>query len=362
MLKLKDTPVQSVALTTEALEARVDELEFEKLQSETEQLMVSAEGYRNIGTVLNSTGVLSLEAAALAEVAEQLIGGGSSNLSAGLESHVVSGLEAEGKGEGFMAKAKEIGAKIAEKIRKLFTWIMEKIGTNLVEKSAKLKKKIDAFATKDLNITEAAKRGGDEAIDNIKNAEVESPSYQLSCSKYLADLINNTESKDLIRFMSAAGNLHISASDVTEESWDSLLDTLSKQFHILSDKTESLSTGGIDLTKLPSSSNITLLMEGGTGQLFARKRLKEDATVKVNLSSVIDALNSSVPVINSINKMGTANANKLKQIKDSLSSNPDVDQKLLLSLMSALRYIYLDIPTIALNTYYEILSLSETAK
>lgn len=340
MLKLKDTPTQPVVLTTEALEARVAELEFEKLQSETEQLMVSAEGYRNIGTVLNFTGVLSLEAAALAEVAEQLVGGGSSNLSDSLESHVVSGLEAEGKGEGFMAKAKELGAKIMEKIKKMIAWITDKLKSLGVTKAKKIKDAIDELGVK------------------LENIDKEST---VTVPKYVAELIESSISNELRTFLKDDPFKQFDGAKIYEslDNWKTYIDRVVKNLITLSSAVSPSVTEGFVLDKIPSDRTISFKMSPDLVKITMEPielMVSDRGTVDIKVSKImqgISTMQKDIWYLFNFVSMNSRGMDKFNSGLGNLFGELD-DPRLLGTHMVLMRVIAVEIPTLALDGFQQV--------
>jgi len=153
MLKLKAALVANVpslpTVSVEALQDEVELLRYENIVASIEHDMQSIEAMKKFGAALNATPVLSLESAALAEIAGNLLNMGPT-VSDSLESHVVAGLEADDeKGKSFTEGAKALGAKLLEKIKALFKWIADKfsgdvatankVDDDLAEAEAKMK-------------------------------------------------------------------------------------------------------------------------------------------------------------------------------------------------------------------------------
>lgn len=344
MLKLKDTPELPPVVTRESLEARLDELEFEKLQSETEQLMVSAEGYRNIGTVLNSTGVLSLEAAALAEVAEQLVGGGSSNLSDGLESHVVSGLEAEGKGEGFMAKAKELGAKAMEKIKKMITWIIDKLKGTTYTKVKDLLAKIDKIS--------------EELKDADDGHKFEIPELFV---KILKDPLPNKVKQFLeIDPFKGAGSFELYNNT---ETWYEYMKGMENNFRLLTTASNSRFTDGFELDVLPVIHALTVDGTDDYRVWFHRAAKDENRTFKNTTMTVrefkdgISSMQSAINYIESFIKIYTKAYEQFNREISSKMGTESGDYSYLGSHLATLRVITYVIPSEMLDTYNVLLML-----
>lgn len=153
MLELKSLTTTSPITTDHGLEDRV----VAQLQAENEDLQIQREftalesyvdkfdGMMMMSQVLNSIPTLSVEAAALTEVASAILArgtdlGGVDDFVPGLEAHVIAGLEDEGKGNGFAEKAKKVGAAILEKLKALWAKLIASFNST-GEKIPKLKEK-----------------------------------------------------------------------------------------------------------------------------------------------------------------------------------------------------------------------------
>lgn len=119
-------------ITAEELESANEDLRIEQEITSLESYIDKHDGMMMMGHALNAMPKMSIEAAALTEVASAILARGTDlsgvdDFVPGLESMALQGLEAEGTGQGFLDKAKKVGAAILEKLKALWTKLLQSI-------------------------------------------------------------------------------------------------------------------------------------------------------------------------------------------------------------------------------------------
>lgn len=335
MFKLKQyvVPAASLQVSAESLQVRLDELEYNRLtdslESDISQL-VNVQDFMQLSNNITNHG---MESVALMQLAAKTLGvsqGGIASMESLITAPTVSN-------EAFSDKAKEIGKKILEKLKKLWAWMKSKFTKNNAKTEVVLKQigTIDKDTIKEIsstgitvNTVSGGTKGQEELLaqkDKVEQEIAKDPksnigNLMLGNSKYTYNPLTDTlhvpphiaswSYSDIgaavSKYIETVSKLISGKLDPGTEA-DAIVKLYTEAMLHLS-KSSSPTDGKVTLDLLPSAELITVTLPTVVDGVLAQERpaSTKEANVATPLSgrsNLTDGLNAVTATLNSVSKL-----------------------------------------------------------
>lgn len=364
MLKLKNATTKPSKEPVSNPQVSVEDLEFEAIYAELKTANASLEAFSRVGKLTSEVANVSIEAAAILEVLEQAVGGGSSSISESIseasDGRYTISTEAT---EGMIGKAAE---KVKEVMAKLWAWVQKQwsslTGKNKenIEKAKDLKDRADNLNSMSFKVIteETEERAYVEKLENgdYRTSFLVTMLFEPKVLKGMVNLvrtINTNETPSIKTAQEYADKVEAHYREAlkglcdifgTDTSYDLNIDGIPAPYRYLVNFTkpaitEKWNTVQIDSQDHKPASVITEIREGRAGRI-TDLALSLDA-VKDHLSRMID----NIEVINNLSEAIDGDEstgfgyNCFKSLPDD-STTKDIASRLIVSNAPLERLVY----------------------